>query len=153
MPEPNPSPSFIVWNGEWPLVRSTARQIREFIAGGVDSVNQVFDIPYYLTLAREAAVDADRRVTSTTEEFSKRVFRGQATSSKVQQYFLPTCGVLAVSTYVLTKSMPWGLRIAFRNGAVTAAALVVLCFPREIAVTADRYLPFSTAPYKANKVE
>lgn len=139
MPEsPSQQPQYVLWNGEWPYVKRGVSEVRAVVAGLVASASALVDVPAYLTRARKYTAAADDFVTSQSAKASSTL--------ESHQWVVPASGIALASAYVVVRSAPWGGAKMLRNGLITATALTVFMYPREIVHRVDAAMPFQAAP-------
>lgn len=128
--------TIVVWGGEWPYVKRGVSEVRSATAGAARAVSGLFDVPGYLATARRYTSQVDSYVTAGTVNASAELQR--------HQWVVPATGITLASCFVVAKSIPWGGAAMMRNGMITAGALTVFMFPREIVAVVDSVLPFRT---------
>ncbi|KAK7193963.1 hypothetical protein NESM_000308100 [Novymonas esmeraldas] len=125
---------FVLWSGEWPYVKRGVSEVRAVAAGAIASASALVDVPAYLARARRYSAAADDFVTTQSAKASSAVGS--------QEWVVPAIGIALCSAYVVVRSAPWGGMKMTRNGVITAAALTVFMYPRELVHRIDSAMPF-----------
>ncbi|KAG5483912.1 hypothetical protein CUR178_06909 [Leishmania enriettii] len=134
MPDLQTVQTLVLWNGEWPYVKRGVSEVRAVAASAIDSANALVDVPACLTRARKYAAAADDFVAAQSARASSTL--------ESHQWIVPATGIALASVYVVVRSAPWGGVKMMRNGLMTAAALTVFMYPRELVYRIDRAMPF-----------
>lgn len=113
-----------VWEGEWPALKTAVGSVRRFSGTTFDHTSEYFDFHTYRAAALETVAKAD----ATAVQQSKRI----GVAYRENPWAIPAAGISAVSMFVYSKSIRWGVPIAMRNGAATATLLTVAVFPHEV---------------------
>lgn len=137
--------TLVVWNGEWPYLKRGVAEVRGVATRGIATVNALIDLPAYLARARRYTAAADSFVTTQSAKASSTL--------ESHQWVVPATGIALASTFVVVKSVPWGGAAMLRNGLLTAAALTVFMYPREMVHRVDAMMPFRTSDLKDNAGE
>lgn len=118
------SQQIIVWEGEWPQLKSAVRQTRIIYTNVADCVGSVFDFGTY----KSSVVSTAKKVDDVAVTRSKQL----GVTYRNNPWIVPAAGIAGVSAFVFAKSTRWGLWASTRNSLVTATVLAGLTWPHEI---------------------
>lgn len=130
------------WEGEWPWLRHSVSSVRKYVWAAAAYLGPALNVSGHVATAKLYAEQADRFVAVPVSAVGETV--------RTKQWVIPSLGIGAASAFITAKSASWGTYRAMRNGGVTAVALTVLLFPREIISWADASLPFRVQHPKAD---
>jgi len=123
----------VVWEGEWPWLKSQVRAVRETVTAVYGRARAVLP-DKTVEDVKAAATKADQSLLQASKDATTYV--------RTTPQALPAAGVVGVTALVTAKScIRWGVFAGLRNGLVTGLAGTAIFFPAEVRAAVSDWFP------------
>eukprot|EP00760_Papus_ankaliazontas_P030016 PhM_4_TR4570/c0_g2_i1/m.16261 len=129
----NKTDTIVIWEGEWPLLKSTVRTVRSTVCHSW----QQHVAPH---LPDVSGVDS---APALVDHFVRDGFAHTSMLLQRKPWLVPTVGFGALGTGVFFASLKSGLRLATRRAVVVTGGSVFLIYPFEAKALAERAMGVS----------